>query len=307
MNDQAYIELTNHCNQDCIFCVRPKENKSSLCMDEAKKATEKLRDNRTIVFTGGEPTIWTGLPEIIRYAKKLGFEFVYIQTNGVRLSDKAYLKELKTAGLDMANVALHSNMKEISDKLTQSPGSFDKTIAGIKNVMDQDIKISIEHVITSENYKHLLDFVKFTQSTFTRKPQISFSFVRPDASALKNSGIVPKYSEVEQYLYSAMEYCTKQKIPFLIEYVPLCYLKGFESHSVELTRGELQDSFKTYWLVTRKVREEDQKYIDHLQAKGKQCSFCWLNPVCHGVRSNYAVLYGTSELYPVYKRLEEIL
>ncbi len=303
----AYIELTNSCNQNCVFCVRPRDNITKLTNESAKKLITKLRETQTLVFTGGEPTIWSGLQEMIVHAKRQGIVSVFIQTNAVRLADKTYTESLKLAGLDKANIALHSHKKEISDSLTQTPGSFVKTLEGIKNVQDLNIDHSISHIITSKNYKHLLDFVKFIQKSFLKPIPLSFIFVRPEISAWDNKWVVPKYSQIEPYLYDALSYCKKQDVPFIVEYIPLCYLRGFETHSVELKRGASNEAFKTHWIDTKKIRKEDQNYIDTLQTKGKQCRLCWLNTICHGVRTNYSAIYGTSELFPVYKKPEEIL
>jgi uncharacterized radical SAM superfamily Fe-S cluster-containing enzyme len=52
-----------------------------------------------VQLSGGEPTLRDDLPEIIRLGRSLGFDFIQVNTNGLRLAkDPGYAKELKDAG-----------------------------------------------------------------------------------------------------------------------------------------------------------------------------------------------------------------
>jgi uncharacterized radical SAM superfamily Fe-S cluster-containing enzyme len=51
-------------------------------------------------LSGGEPTLRDDLPEIIETARKIGFSFIQVNSNGIRLSsDKNYVRRLQSAGL----------------------------------------------------------------------------------------------------------------------------------------------------------------------------------------------------------------
>lgn len=303
----SYIELTNECNQNCLFCNRPREKLFRLSTIEAKKIIDILKKKTTcLIFTGGEPTIRDDLPELIKYAKEVGIERVEIQTNGVRLADKKYLKKLRDVKTDMVNLALHSHIPEISDRLTNTPGSFKKTIKGIKNVIKIHLPIEVAVVITKENYRYLLEYVKFVKANFGNSIcSISFKFVRPDESAWKNKWVIPKYSEAEPYIYRAFEYCKSNKINFNTELFPLCYMQGYEEHSIEFMRIIKNISFNTVWQGNI-FRKESQKFIDNFQTKAPQCKICWLKEACPGIRKNYVKIHGNDELFPVFNDRDEI-
>jgi len=59
---------------------------------------------------------------------------VNLITNGIRCSSENYVLKLKRAGLDSAQVSLEAGTAEIHDAITKTPGSFDKTVEGIKNL-----------------------------------------------------------------------------------------------------------------------------------------------------------------------------
>jgi uncharacterized radical SAM superfamily Fe-S cluster-containing enzyme len=54
-----------------------------------------------VQISGGEPTMRDDLPELVAMGREMGFHFIQLNTNGLRLSwDRNYLEALKQAGLD---------------------------------------------------------------------------------------------------------------------------------------------------------------------------------------------------------------
>ncbi|MCX6744494.1 MAG: hypothetical protein NTX82_03150 [Candidatus Parcubacteria bacterium] len=103
---------------------------------------------------------------------------------------------------------------EISDELTQVPGCWQKTLKGLENLITAGIETSINIVITSKNYKGLLNLTKFIHKKLPQIAGIDYSFVVSDGMALKTSNVVPKISRVRPYLLMAYKYCEDNKINF---------------------------------------------------------------------------------------------
>ena len=53
-----------------------------------------------VQLSGGEPTVREDLPEIISLGRSMGFDFIQLNSNGLRLArEPDYVKRLKEAGL----------------------------------------------------------------------------------------------------------------------------------------------------------------------------------------------------------------
>lgn len=110
------------------------------------------------VAMGGEPLLRKDLPDILRYAKKLGF-VTSVVTNGY------YLKERHAEILpftDMIVVSIDSN-DELHDTLRGVKGIREKAIEGIKACKGGNTLLSIYSVICTLNLEKIDGLVKLSQ------------------------------------------------------------------------------------------------------------------------------------------------
>ena len=97
------IPITSACNLDCPVCytVNKNEGAHAISKDGFQRILDRLREQNedldVINFTGGEPTLHPELPELLRMARRAGFRRLTVSTNGLRLTDEAYVRELGEA------------------------------------------------------------------------------------------------------------------------------------------------------------------------------------------------------------------
>ncbi|MCF4114576.1 radical SAM protein [Dethiosulfovibrio acidaminovorans] len=100
----AVLEVTKRCDLRCPFCFADgSEGGSDVPMDELIRRLEALskREECVLQLSGGEPTVRDDLPYLVERARSMGFDFVQLNSNGLRISrDLPYLKKLARAGLD---------------------------------------------------------------------------------------------------------------------------------------------------------------------------------------------------------------
>jgi len=89
-----------------------------------------------VIFTGGEPSLRQDLPDLISKAEELGL-VCGLLSDGLRLAEKKYAKDLLQRGLD--HILLLANE---ADK---------RFWAALKVLMPQDIAVSVHHTITPKN------------------------------------------------------------------------------------------------------------------------------------------------------------
>jgi len=113
-----------------------------------------------VALTGGEPTLRDDLPALIRHAEELG-QVTGLLTDGRRLRDVSYLESLLQAGLDHMQITLASHLPEVHDRLTNRPGDWAATMAGLRNALAADIYVVVGLVIRNENAAAAVDTVRF--------------------------------------------------------------------------------------------------------------------------------------------------
>jgi 7,8-dihydro-6-hydroxymethylpterin dimethyltransferase len=99
------LDVTERCNLACPVCFAS----AGACARPDPTADEIVGWCRRLLelggpfnlhLSGGEPTVRRDLPEIIRRVRALGFTYIQLNTNGVRLArDPDYAQELHEAGL----------------------------------------------------------------------------------------------------------------------------------------------------------------------------------------------------------------
>ena len=100
------IEVTGRCNLACPVCFAdagPQAGSDPTLATIAglyRNALRKSGPHNIIQLSGGEPTVRDDLPTIISLGRELGFPFIQVNSNGVRLAaDPEYAGKLKRAGL----------------------------------------------------------------------------------------------------------------------------------------------------------------------------------------------------------------
>ena len=87
MITRCYLEITNICNLDCLFCPKTDRIKHRLSMEEFEMLTDKLRGQIKFLYFHlmGEPFLHPHLSDFIQIARRKDFVPV-LTTNGTLLS-----------------------------------------------------------------------------------------------------------------------------------------------------------------------------------------------------------------------------
>lgn len=89
MITRCYLEITNHCNLNCVFCPKTDRKKHQMTLHEFETLTDKLKGHIKFLYFHlmGEPFLHPLLPDFIQIARNKKFIPV-LTTNGTLLSKR---------------------------------------------------------------------------------------------------------------------------------------------------------------------------------------------------------------------------
>lgn len=160
------FELLPLCNLNCRMCYLRKS--AALCKDYSSllpfdfwmKIAEDLSKAGTLflLLTGGEPFLYPEFDKLYLELRKMGF-ILTLNTNGTLITkEKAqFLAENQPRRV---NVTLYGTSGKTYKKVTGSESAFEKTIEGIKNLLEVGIQVKMNVSLIPDNVDELEDFYR---------------------------------------------------------------------------------------------------------------------------------------------------
>lgn len=164
------IEVTNLCNDACIFCfnknmVREKGVIDPNLVDKVLMEAYELGMREIGFYTTGEPLLNKNLEDYIYKAKAIGYQYVYITTNGV-LADISRMKHLIENGLDSIKFSINAiNSDEY--RFIHGKSDFEKVITNLKELYNYklanniSINIFVSYIRTKYTDKSITEIKEF--------------------------------------------------------------------------------------------------------------------------------------------------
>ncbi|HEY8087759.1 MAG TPA: radical SAM protein [Polyangiaceae bacterium] len=274
------IRVVFRCNQSCTFCFVSTHLPAPPA--DAVEAAIRAAGQRgaRIVLSGGEPTLDPKLLDRVRLARSVTRGLVVVQTNAVRLDDASFVAKLEEAGLDEAFVSLHGATAEVSDAVTEAPGTFRRTVAGIDNLHASRIKVMLNFVVCGKNHHEMPDYVRMVAARWPRA-SLNVSFVGPSTDLVpRDRALVPRYTDALPSITSAVAEARRLGMTVggfeSMCGLPLCLVPG---GAAALALPEIPEGF------------DKGEFL-----KTDECARCALAPRCYGLRRGYAEIHGTGEL-----------
>ncbi len=145
------IELTNRCNHRCAHCYIPDfDAPDGISTDRILRLLDELAELGTLflALTGGEPLLRREWPVIAHRARQLGFH-VMLLTNGALIDEETadHIAELAL----QARISFHSADPSVFDRITGSPGSFNRVLAGVERLARRHAAVELTVPITALN------------------------------------------------------------------------------------------------------------------------------------------------------------
>lgn len=156
------MELTNACNDSCLFCANSKSTRKKGMIDKelAKKVLEQAYKSgtREVGFYGtGEPLLDKNLEEYITYAKGLGYGYIYITTNGALLNEDR-IESIIDSGIDSIKFSINASNPE-DYLMIHGKDDFNRVMENLislnsmRKKYKRQVSLYISYVLTRYTYK----------------------------------------------------------------------------------------------------------------------------------------------------------
>lgn len=262
------IFTTARCNSNCIMCPAgdaERKHVGNNPLSNIKRFIEYLpQDLYNLVITGGEPTLVKDDFFIILQMIKDKFFLtqVLLLTNGRSLSNKDFFERFHAAAPCHIRVAIpiHGHTKELHDSITQTPGSFYQTLAGISNILNAKMELEIRVIVSKLNCDYLQEIANFLVHNFKGIYCVNFVGLEVRGNCAKNAEIVYiDYLTAAQKILPAIDILVKSGIDVGIYNYPLCLLDS------------------RYWPIAEKsISNYKSKFYD-------KCEECEVKDSCCGI------------------------
>lgn len=203
------IEFSLRCNFSCPYCYVPHPDHftGELTSDEIREVILQARDLGAgkIIILGGEPTLYPGIREIIRFIRAEGMEVeLFTNGSGVTREFAAFLFENKV------RVVLKMNTfdPELQDRLTGKKGAYgiiQSALAVLKEngyPSGEDAFMAISTVICRPNLKELPRLWRWLRDQGIAP---YFEIITPQANALSNQWLFVEPPEIFQLFQELSE------------------------------------------------------------------------------------------------------
>jgi len=213
------LALTYRCQNDCGHCYMEHKEKKELPLDQWKSVIAKLWRIGVphIVFTGGEPTMYDGLDDLLEKSEEFG-QVTELITNGRNLRKEGYLRGLVQKGLDHVQITVLSYRESVHDRLVGSEGAWKETVEGLKAALGEDVYVSTNTTIMRSNYEDVEETLRFLVALGVKN--IAFNSLIRSGRGEEAEGIT--YDELKSILAKAKSIADEEGIN-LVWYSPTPY------------------------------------------------------------------------------------
>ena len=263
------IFLGNACNNRCLHCSYRGKNPSPPGLSAILDSLSQKEED-SVLFYGGEPTVRNDLFQIVQKAREIGYRRIKLYTNGRALSDMQFLYRIFQAGCFLFDIKLWASNPSLHDHLTQTTNSFPETIKGLENLAEvPDEKfVCVRIPVCSENLSDMENTVVTALNFGVHRIILSVQDYRSP------------FQSVLPHIRNAINISIFNRIWILTEGLPFCVMQGLEKHMSEMYQG-----WDTLY---------GKKFNQH-----KFCLNCVYHDFCPGVEAGYLETFGDKDFIPV--------
>ncbi len=292
------ISADYRCNNRCLGCFSVSGAEGGAGMDTQEAVATLVRGReagaRFLWLGGGEPTLRRDLMGLVRRARRLGYERVKLQTNGMMLAYADFAARCAEAGVTEVNLSIKGATAERHDALSRTPGAHALLVEGLGRCRDLGLALEGDLLLYRDNLDQLPEMVRVYHGLGVARFNLWLFSATGEAGA-GLEGQVPRMSELVPRIQAALDLGLSERPDFITSlHTPPCVVPE-AMHRVLFHAAALD------LLVAN-----PGGYAFKLEASPIEggyyhpgCAGCRFRARCGGMRRDYVAIHGEAEFVAV--------
>lgn len=284
------LVLDYDCNLACNYCtITPAMRRRSLPTGAIVRQLRAARDAGfdRVSFTGGEPTIRGDLLPLIREAKRLGYEDIKVQSNGLLYAEGANVDRLAEAGVTRWHVSIHTHRPEAYERMVRREGTHALMERGLCHLVDRGLDPTADQIVMRDTHEHLAEAVDWLADRGVRRSQLWLVSLT-DGNA-DNLASLPPLRELMPSVFAAFDRADARGVDLRSLHLPHCLLGPRKDRGLDPAAGGVRVVTPDAILDLRDAKLTPRRYV-------AACDGCPEKGACPGVRPDYLERYGDGEI-----------
>jgi radical SAM protein with 4Fe4S-binding SPASM domain len=318
------MELTEHCNNNCIHCCinLPADD---LLAKKKELSTRTIKDVLTeaaslgclsVRFTGGEPLLREDFEELYLHARKTGLK-VILFTNATLVTPSLADLFSRIPPLEGIEISVYGMKKTSYEAVTRTPGSFEAAWRGINLLLEKKVPFVVKSALLPPNREEVEEFEAWASKVpwMEDLPPYSVFFDlhyrrnKKKNRAIRNLRPTPKEGveflarRKKRYLREVKAFCSKFIDPpgdslfacgaglggacvDAYGMIQLCMGLRYPQTVYDLHKGSLKQAVTQFFPEVRKIKAKNRDYL-------ARCARCFLKGLCEQCPARSWAEHGT--------------
>ena len=294
----GWLELTldYRSNLRCLGCTACDGRDGELSLEQVGQWLRwgRQRGLDNLWVGGGEPTLRPDLGKIVRFARRVGYRRVLLQTNGMRLAHSRYADAVIGSGVDVVSLNVKSADPAIHDRLSGRDGAFSLLEQALNGLADKPVTVVADALLTRSTLATLPDTIRW----FARRGVQRFWLWLLSAADNASDEVVseiPHPDDFAEPLAQAAQAAEECGVILKSLHTPRCWMPR-ALHGLVSSAAELD-----LWVVNPGQRAPMRLEQSAMEGGAwlPACSRCAARPMCSGPRQETIDRFGDAVFKPI--------
>ena len=203
-----FLDVTNRCNMECPICgfslrgMGFRFDPPLEYFDKVLRAVSQMQPRPVVNLFGGEPTVRDDMFDIINIGRKYEVE-MQVTTNGVRLADEDYCRQLCEQGVGM-RIGFDGRSRHIYEQLRNNGNAYQQKLRAFENLRKYSRR---KHTIFAcaalgVNDQYMADLIQFCYE---------------NRGVVSDLGILPLYENWKPGEYEVTKHTTREDVEKMLQ------------------------------------------------------------------------------------------